>query len=275
MYVLLITLNDPSLDSDRVMPPIGVISLHSYSEDWGFNIDITSDPFKLSIADIRKYTHISISYSVSQSSDAYELLRQIKMIDPSIEVIICQIIEDNDILFHCFGHVKNMTSRIAKILATNGCDEIGFNVESGSQQILDTIDKQTTIKQSFDFISICNEHKIKVKVFLIAGLPGESFETLQDTNTFLFHLLTKKFRNLENKLVTNDFDFTIFYPYKGTHIGDHIVQYDLNINTEKTLEFYKGNNRESECVVSTSTLTSKQIEDIQQTLLKRWKRWIR
>ena len=52
--ILLISLRDPFLDSDRVMPPLGIMSLHSYMLSLGFSSAIEND---FDINDMEKYIH--------------------------------------------------------------------------------------------------------------------------------------------------------------------------------------------------------------------------
>ncbi|MFC1837747.1 B12-binding domain-containing radical SAM protein [Thermodesulfobacteriota bacterium] len=415
--ILLISLRDPYLDSDRVMPPLGVMSLNSYLHSCGISSHIENDfdfsnPLKYSA-----YTHFGISCMTPQKKQAYEVLYAIKKQYPDRIVIIggphadfytqqcldhpfdyivvgdgelalkeiilkqpdngriinisvtekqmnefplpyrdpsfltqynfyvqglkattiltakgcpmscafCEhagtkvrlydpgiidkqisqakksgyncimffddifalslkrvkdltnIIRKHDITYRCFGHARTMTEEMAKLLAETGCIEMGFGAESGSQLILDKIDKKTTVEQNQRFVDLCNNFGIKVKAFMIVGLPGESYETVQETKKFLDFLTRKRFKNRFRDTVSNDFDVTIYFPYKGTKIRDLIdagsSKYDLLILEDPDVfeGYYKGKSGSAEALVRTSALSTENIIKIQKDLLKSYK----
>jgi radical SAM superfamily enzyme YgiQ (UPF0313 family) len=171
-----------------------------------------------------------------------------------------------------------MTEEMASLLADTGCIEMGFGAESGSQLILDTIGKKTTVEQNRKFVDLCNSFGIKVKAFLIVGLPGENYSTIQETKKFLDFITSKRFKNRFKETISNDFDVTIYFPYKGTKIRDSIDQgdstYDLIIqNDPDTFEgYYKGKSGTAEALIRTSALSTEEITEIQSDLLETYKK---
>ena len=62
-----------------------------------------------------------------------------------------------------------------------GCIQIGFGIETGSQKILDTMEKKTTVKQNVDALRFCFKHKLITCVLVLLGMPGETEETVDET----------------------------------------------------------------------------------------------
>ncbi len=62
-----------------------------------------------------------------------------------------------------------------------GCRMIIVGYESGSQKILDGVKKGTTVQQNIDFAKRANKAKLLVHGCFMAGNPGETRETLQET----------------------------------------------------------------------------------------------
>ncbi|MFA5272176.1 MAG: radical SAM protein, partial [Candidatus Omnitrophota bacterium] len=184
------------------------------------------------------------------------------------------------VYYRCFGHSRKMTEQMASILSNSGCIETGFGAESGSQKILDTVGKRTTVEDNKRYIVICNKLGIRVKAFLMIGLPGENMETVKKTEGFIEFLLSKSFRNRFGKMITNDFDLGIYFPYKGTHIRDSIdmnkKEYDLFFmnNPDAHQGFYKGRKGKAEGTVATSKISCHEIADIQKGLLSKYKRYV-
>jgi radical SAM superfamily enzyme YgiQ (UPF0313 family) len=124
-----------------------------------------------------------------------------------------EILKKYQIVFRCFGHAKIMTPEFAAMLYDAGCVEIAFGGESADQGILDTVNKRTTVEQMHAFIETVIQTGIRVKAFFIIGLPGETEQTFQKTYDFI-----EKYRTKYPDLFS--FDLTVFFPYKGTYIGD-------------------------------------------------------
>jgi len=129
----------------------------------------------------------------------------LKKIEPYLEVI-----KKSGLIFRCNGHARFMTDEFARALKDAGCYEISFGAESGSQKILDNINKDTQVRQNYEFIKIVKRYGIRAKAYIMLGLPGEDSKTIAETEEFI--------ENAKNKYKMDDFQLSIFYPYKGTAI---------------------------------------------------------
>nr|MBK9649802.1 radical SAM protein [Bacteroidota bacterium] len=89
-------------------------------------------------------------------------------------------------------------------LAQAGCDEVWMGAESGSQKILDAMDKGTKIEQIELATALLKKHGIKPCFFLQFGYPGEIKEDI---------LMTL---NMVNKLQPFDIGVSVSYPLPGT-----------------------------------------------------------
>ena len=167
-----------------------------------------------------------------------------KMIRP-----ICDEIQKRGLIYRCNGQARYFNEEFAQLLADTGCYEIAFGAESGSQRILDNIYKRTTVEQNYKFVELCKKYKIKCKAFLMIGLPGETPETIAMTEQFI------------REAQLDDFQLSIYYPYKGTRIRDDIDQgRDTGIFFEgEGLGAYGQGGGNTESVVSTEELTSEQL----------------
>lgn len=125
----------------------------------------------------------------------------------------------HDLRFRCCGHASTMTKPFAETLKHAGCIEIGFGAESADQRILDTVGKGTRVYQLHRFIETTIEAGLKVKGFFMLGLPGEDAESVKKTKAFIM-----KYR--EKYPDKFDFDLVVYFPYRGTVIGDAIRKYE-------------------------------------------------
>lgn len=124
-----------------------------------------------------------------------------------------KILKAKGLSFRCFGHAKIMTPEFASMLYEAGCVEIAFGAESADQGILDTVNKRTTVEQMHAFVETVIQTGMRVKAFFIIGLPGETEQTARKTYDFIEKYRTKYPESFS-------FDLTVFFPYKGTLIGD-------------------------------------------------------
>ncbi|HID29061.1 MAG TPA: radical SAM protein [Desulfobacterales bacterium] len=69
-------------------------------------------------------------------------------------------------------------------MAEAGCVWIGYGVESGSQVMLDAMNKKATIEQAKKAIVNTREAGIYANTTFIFGYPGETLQTVQETIDF-------------------------------------------------------------------------------------------
>lgn len=89
-------------------------------------------------------------------------------------------------------------------LAKSGCDMVWMGAESGSQKILDAMDKGTKVEQIAEATRLLKKHHIKPAFFLQFGYPGE---TLEDVKLTI---------DMVNKLLPYDIGISVSYPLPGT-----------------------------------------------------------
>lgn len=74
-----------------------------------------------------------------------------------------------------------MTRPTVDALRRAGCSEVWMGVESGSQEILDAMDKGTRLSQVFEARENLRRHGIRACFFLQFGYPGEKWADIQKT----------------------------------------------------------------------------------------------
>lgn len=188
-------------------------------------------------------------------------------------------IKKHNVKYRCFWHAKTMKENMVVLLKESGCIEIWFWAESWSQKILDNINKRVNVEQNFEFVKLCNKYWIKVKAFIMIGLPWEDQSTLNETEKFIDFLTKNTFTNSVWKEITNDFDLTVYYPYQGTKIRDSIdaweEEYDLIIDKDdiETSEgYYKWKWGSSETTVRTKELSSNDLVNIKEKFFDEYKK---
>src|SRR6185312_3433667 len=76
-----------------------------------------------------------------------------------------------------------------KALARAGCDNVWMGAESGSQKVLDAMDKGITIDQIAEATRLLKKNSIKPSFFIQFGYPGETKEDIDKTMAMINSLL--------------------------------------------------------------------------------------
>jgi anaerobic magnesium-protoporphyrin IX monomethyl ester cyclase len=100
---------------------------------------------------------------------------------------LCGLIKDRrlEVYWLCITRTDAVTSDLLKTMHQAGCREIHFGIESGSQRLLDLMNKQTTAETNLKAIRKAKEANLKVKVFLMYGFPPETPEDIELTKKFM------------------------------------------------------------------------------------------
>jgi anaerobic magnesium-protoporphyrin IX monomethyl ester cyclase len=101
-----------------------------------------------------------------------------------------------------------------------GLDTVFIGFESGSQRMLDFMQKDTTVEQNFEAAEICHKLGVKIWANFMVGLPGESKEEMQST----FDMI--------KKIKPEHPSGAFFTPIVGTHLYDYCKQNGLMVSED-------------------------------------------
>ena len=76
-----------------------------------------------------------------------------------------------DMIWRCWTRADLVNKKLLQQMFDAGCKEIAFGVESGSQKILDTLNKGITVEQNINAVKNAKKAGIYTKVFLMIGCP--------------------------------------------------------------------------------------------------------
>lgn len=169
---------------------------------------------------------------------------------------LCEELRKLNIVFRCNGDVRNNTYADFQVLYDAGCREIAFGIESGSQEILDRINKGSTVENNKVAIHNAKMAGLTVKAFLMVGNPGESAQTIEDTKKFMKE--------------TNPDQYTLFtfIPLPGCAVWKNPKKYGVRIlNKDYKNYFNIAGNNVGGLVVESDTFTSADVEKWRKDLL--------
>ncbi|MCK4351980.1 cobalamin-dependent protein [candidate division WOR-3 bacterium] len=110
------------------------------------------------------------------------------------------------IKWSCAARVDCVDKTLLHLMKESGCWQIHYGVESGSQRLLDIIQKGFTIEQVINAFKWTKQERINVRAFFMLGLPSETKEESLKTIEFA------------KKLDPDWAQFTVTVPYPGTKL---------------------------------------------------------
>lgn len=103
-----------------------------------------------------------------------------------VEQICDLMIKENvGIKWGCNARVSDIDDEIAAKMKAAGCVRINVGFESGSQTVLDRAKKRVKMEQTQKAIDVLKRHGINIGLYAILNLPGETRETIKETEYFL------------------------------------------------------------------------------------------
>lgn len=118
--------------------------------------------------------------------------------------------------FICILRVEVVSEEFIKELKESGCIRVQFGVESGSEYVRKKLmNRHMTNEQIIKAFKLCQKYGLETNAINLIGIPGETEPMIWETI------------NLNRTLKPTSSGVNIFYPYKGTVLGDQCFRDDL------------------------------------------------
>ncbi|MEW5694048.1 MAG: radical SAM protein, partial [Candidatus Hydrogenedentota bacterium] len=144
-----------------------------------------------------------------------------------------------------------------------GCRIICFGIETGSQRVLDIVKKGGTVGLNRNAIKMAKSVGLKVKLFVMVGLPGETEDDINRTIEFV--------RECDPDTV----DCYITTPYPYTELWDDADKFGIKIKSfDWDSYFYAGMKGNVPVLMSTDKLSEKDITRLYRKIRNKLKKYI-
>ncbi|WP_436515146.1 B12-binding domain-containing radical SAM protein [Ekhidna sp. To15] len=150
-----------------------------------------------------------------------------KWLDAFVEELQSKSLE---IKFECISRADRMNKDVIAKLKQAGCFRVWIGAESGSQKIIDKMDRRVKVEDVREMIIATRDAGIEAGTFIMLGYPGETQEDIEET---LHHL----------KVSNPDYyTITLAYPIKGTDLyteieNDIVSQPPWAASTDRDIRF--------------------------------------
>ena len=125
---------------------------------------------------------------------------------------ICSGIKRFSLKWTCLSRVDTLDRQVLETMKDSGCVTVGFGVESGSQKVLDALNKNAKVENAIKAFDLCHEVGVKTWATIIIGSPGEQRQDIEMTDKLL-------------QRIKPDY-LEVFYltPYRGTVLYDQAAE---------------------------------------------------
>lgn len=118
--------------------------------------------------------------------------------------------QDVKIKYECITRSDRMNEDVLTIMKESGCFRIWIGAESGSQKVIDAMDRRINVSQMREMIKLTKKKGIEAGTFIMLGYPGETEKDIEET---IYHL---------KKSNPDHFTITVAYPIKGTEFYEEV-----------------------------------------------------
>lgn len=118
------------------------------------------------------------------------------------------LVEQNNVQlpFECITRADRLNENVLELLQRSGCFRVWIGAESGSQKIIDAMDRRVDVEQVREMIRLAKKYNIETGTFIMLGYPGEDEKDIEET---IHHLKSSN---------PDYFTITVAYPIKGTEL---------------------------------------------------------
>ena len=121
------------------------------------------------------------------------------------------------------SRVDTIDEEMVKNMKESGCSLLAIGFESGNNDTLSKIGKNTTVEQNLNAVKLCKKYKIKILGYFLIGFPWESEKEIMQT---------------EKHILDIDADYvevSVVVPYIGTQIYSNLLKNGKNIDLRDVL----------------------------------------
>jgi radical SAM superfamily enzyme YgiQ (UPF0313 family) len=125
--------------------------------------------------------------------------------------------------FECISRADRLNEDILRKMADIGAYRIWYGSESGSQKILDAMDRRVSVEQIRTITKLAQRYGIEAGLFVMLGYPGEE---IHDIDLTIEHLKETR---------PDQFLTTVAYPIKGTTFYDDVKPHLISTDNWETV----------------------------------------
>lgn len=172
---------------------------------------------------------------------------------------LCHSIISQNLKFNwsCNGRVDTLDEEVIGAMKEAGCWNIMFGIESGSEAMLESAHKGTTLARALEIVSFCKKIGILVSASFVIGLPDETWQTVEET------------LKIAKKVNPYRAQFVVATPYPGTKLYDDMKKDGLLLS-DYDFSGYDAYCVANEPVIKTKYMSAQELLEAQKYVQKKF-----
>jgi anaerobic magnesium-protoporphyrin IX monomethyl ester cyclase len=132
--------------------------------------------------------------------------------------------------YEIITRADRMNLDVIQLLKQSGCFRVWIGAESGSQKVIDAMDRRVDVNQVREMIKLTKAGGMQAGTFIMLGYPGETDDDIKET---LHHLQDSN---------PDYYTVTVAYPIKGTPLYEEtenifVTQLSWETSTDRMIDF--------------------------------------
>ena len=170
---------------------------------------------------------------------------------------LAPVLKEFDKPYRVYCRAADLTPDRCELLAESGCRMAASGVETGSQVMHDRMNTRKNVEQMAEGIRAARDNGIDVRVGLIVGYPGETWDTVRES-----------VENLK-KMDFNSYNLFNFVPLPGTDPYRNPKKYGIKWLSDDWKNYYvmHGDN-EGSYAFEHETLTRRDLRDMREFMIE-------
>ena len=184
--------------------------------------------------------------------DGIHFIDELFVVNKKRAIELSKALKPLGLIWDCQARANTIALETLEAMKDSGCVAVGLGVESGSQKILDNMNKRITVHQIEEVMKAAIKVNLPIKVQLIFGYPGEDYETLEETVS-LFKRVGHPGRAM-----------SAIVPIPGTSLWEYAKKQGLVEDNEEFLDKVQEGFDKNACVVNFTNFDTQALDDLRQ-----------
>ena len=204
---------------------------------------------------ILELEHLEIKYGFK----AFSIYDDTIAVDKHRLKVMSERLLTHDYKFRCFCRADLLGDEtVCQQLAMMGVVDVGIGIESGSDKILQLNMKRSTNRVNTVAVQNLRKYGVRSKAFLIVGLPGETRETVHETEEWI------------ETAKPDDISVSIFQPLPGSDIFNNPEKWEIQFEYDGNPMWYRGIPGKYSPTARTKDLTVDEIIELRDSMERKY-----
>lgn len=139
---------------------------------------------------------------------------------------VLEVFKDVGVSFRINQDARHFSKELFEKYAEAGCTDISFGIESGSQDVLNAMNKRVTVEQNAEAIHLAQAAGLRVRAYFVVNFPGETQQSVDETIGFI------------EEHTPDSALLSAFAPLPGSHVFNNPWDYGITYMSPEWSDYF-------------------------------------